>query len=337
MKGPLGALRRILVLVLGVVLCLTGCGGSAPVEQELFAMDTVMRLRLWGPEAQQACVELQKLLQTLEAQYSVTRAGSLLDQLNGGQTVELEPDQAALLAQTIALSRRTGGALDPTLYPVTLLWGFTTGSYRVPDEAEIRQALSRTGLDKLQLTDRSAALAPGAKLDLGAVAKGWAGGQAVNLLEGLNGVECALLALGGNVQTYGAKPDGRPWEIGIQDPFGSGTAGILQLEGTWAVVTSGGYQRYFESDGHRYCHILDPATGAPADSGLASVTIVARDGLLADGLSTALYVMGLEQGEAFWRDAGDFEVVWITDAGAVYATQGLASALTDCTYEVVRP
>lgn len=337
MKGTLGALRRILILVLGLALCLTGCSESAPIEQELFAMDTVMRLRLWGPEAQQAGVQLEQLLQTLESQYSVTRAGSLLDRLNGGQAVELAPDQAALLAQTMELSRRTGGALDPTLYPVTLLWGFTTGSYRVPGEAEIRQALSHTGLDKLQLTDRSAALAPGAMLDLGAVAKGWAAVQAIHLLEGLDGVECALLALGGNVQTYGVKPDGRPWEIGIQDPFGSGTAGILHLEGTWSVVTSGGYQRYFESDGRRYCHILDPATGAPADSGLASVTIVARDGLLADGLSTALYVMGLEQGEAFWRDAGDFEAVWITDAGAVYATEGLAPALTNCTYEVVRP
>ena len=103
------------------------------------------------------------------------------------------------------------------------------------------------------------------------------------------------------------------------------------------MVTSGGYQRYFEAGGVRYCHILDPETGAPARAGLASVTVVAEDGLLADGLSTALYIMGLEQASDFWREGRDFEAVFCTEAGTVYVTAGLADRFSGCAFEEIGP
>ena len=172
-------------------------------------------------------------------------------------------------------------------------------------------------------------LPEGMEIDLGSVAKGYAGQLAAQMLRN-SGVESALLNLGGNVQTVGAKPDGSPWQIGIKDPKGEDAMMVLSIADQ-AVVTSGGYERYFEQDGQTYWHIMDPFTGHPADSGLISVTIVGDEGVVCDGLSTALFVMGLEKAADLWAQSGDFEAVFVTASGEVYITEGLRDhfALTE--------
>ena len=234
----------------------------------------------------------------------------------------------------MALSHRTGGALDPTVYPLVCLWGFPAQAYRVPTDEEIAATLALVGPQHVRQSGTQVQLDDGTQLDLGAVAKGYAGQRCADALED-QGV-AAILTLGGNVQTVGRKPDGTDWQVGIADPDAPETSlAVLQLRGTNSIVTSGGYQRYFTENGQRYHHILDPATGRPADSGLASVTIVAKDGLLADALSTALFVMGLDEAAAFWQESDDFEAVLIDAQGQGYVTSGLEDAITGCDFTVI--
>ena len=326
--------RRAGALALLVLLLLPLCGCAPQADtREIFAMDTVMELTVYGSGAADRTRETAELLSGLEAKLSVTRADSEVARLNAGKTVDLSKETAELLRRSLRLRDETGGALEPFLYPLTRLWGFTTGDYRVPSDAEIAETLAGIRGGSYTLEGDTASL-HGLALDFGAVAKGYAGQLAAERLRA-EGVTSAILSLGGNVQTVGLKPDGSLWNVAIRDPEDpEGYLGVLAV-GETAVVTSGGYQRYFEEDGVRYIHILDPETGRPADAGLSSVTIVSADGLLADGLSTALYVLGLDRAEALWRDRSDFEVVLVAKDGAIYVTAGLAEAFSGAEFQVI--
>lgn len=308
-------MKRVLVLALVVLLVLSGCSQQTLSQRDIFCMDTVMSLKIWGPDGEDALDRCQSALYELQNTWSATADSSLVSRMNAGETVALTEAQAALLAQVGALSERTGGAFDPKLGSLCEAWGFYGQNYRVPAEETLAQALQEE------------------KLDLGAAIKGYAGGQLADILEEMD-VQCAIVNLGGNVQTYGEKADGTPWQVAVQNPDGSAAyLGIVSVTGTCAVVTSGDYQRYFEENGVRYHHILNPETGYPADSGLSSVTVICRDGLTADALSTALFVLGLEAGTELWRESDDFEAVFVLSDGSIYATEG--AALSGCEYEVI--
>lgn len=322
-----------LTAALLTALLLTGCTTSGPQDAEFFAMDTLMRVKLWGGEA--ATSDVSGEINRLEALLSATRETSVLSQLNETGSAELSGDTASLLAQALALSERTGGAFDPTVYPLVEAWGFPSKEYRVPDRTELDSLLSCVGTEHVHFDGSTVTLDAGTRLDLGGIAKGYAAQCCAELLKE-KGVEAAILSLGGNVQTIGSKPDGSAWVVGIADPSDPSQAiAVLTFEGSMALVTSGAYQRYFEENGVIYHHILDPQTGLPAGSGLLSVTVLAEDGTLADGLSTALFVMGLEEGTRFWRESNDFEAVFLTSEGKILATEGAAPFLSGCEYSVI--
>lgn len=342
-------IRFLMVLLICGMLC--GCsaadaGGEAgqPQSAEFLAMDTIMKLTVYGqpPEAGNKTLQKAKAeIEGLERLLSVTDENSDIYRANHGQGKEItlsEPTRE-LTAEALRLCGETEGALDVTVYPIVRAWGFTTGEYRVPGDPEIKSLLERVDYSKVSLEGSGLTLPEGVEIDLGAVAKGYTGDRLMDLFTEA-GVSSAIVELGGNVQALGAKPDGSPWRIALQDPEG-GYAGVLEIVNQ-AAITSGGYQRYFEEDGERYIHIIDPAAGYPADSGLASVTIVADSGVRADGLSTALYVMGREKAEEFWRRRQDFDFIMLTDEGTAVITEGLEDtfqlygAWADRPLEVIR-
>lgn len=300
---------------------LAGCGVRAQ-SRTFFAMDTVMAVRLYGGDTGLPAA-LEQEVQRLEGMLSATREDSEIAAVNRSGEGKLSPETARLVEGALALCDATGGALDITVYPILRAWGFTTGDYGVPQPRTLNELLEHIGYGRVSLAaDGTVTLPEGFMLDLGAVAKGYTADRLTELLRE-QGVEAALLDLGGNIQAIGGNPDGGGWRVAVQKPDSEGYLGVLTLEDK-AAVTSGGYQRNFVQDGTVYHHIIDPSTGMPARSGLASVTIVADSGLLADGLSTALYVMGAQKALEFWQTRSDFEAVLYGDDGTLWVTEGLA-------------
>lgn len=317
-------------LALAAALLLAGCAQEQPsASSQIFAMDTVMSLEVYGDGAEERAAQAVETIYRLEGLWDVTDEDSEIWALDhsGGAWVDLSPETAELLDQALALCALTDGALDLTAYPAVRAWGFTTGDYRVPAREELEALVPLIDYTRLELdaAGARARLPEGMELDLGAVAKGYAGALLARQLREA-GTASALLSLGGNIQAVGARPDGSPWRIAIQDPAQDGQAalGVVEIVDQ-AVVTSGGYQRYFEEDGTRYWHIMDPDTAAPARGGLSSVTVIGADGTVCDALSTALFVMGAERAADFWRDHPELEVELILTAedGSVQITQGL--------------
>ena len=251
-------MKKLLALLLLLCLCLTACAKNDPAETEIFAMDTFMRIRIWGDNAllSDTCQEIRRL----EALFSVTDENSEIYALNRDGQAALSTDTAEILSKAVALSQRTNGAFDPTVYPLVRAWCFTSGEPRVPTQSELDRLLPSVGTEHLQLSEGSAVLTQGAQVDLGGIGKGYTAQKCLDFLAS-KGVTTAMLSLGGNVQTLGSKPDGTPWIIGIADPQSPSEAiATITFTGSLALVTSGGYQRYFELDGTRYHHILNPQT-----------------------------------------------------------------------------
>ncbi len=334
-----------LALCLALLMLLCGCGGAKETEQtqdpeptqtetvepepepveendiSFLAMDTYMTVKAWDASDEELA-ELRDEAYTLDALLSVTNEESEIARLNAGETVALSKHTRALLQRALALCELTDGALDVTIYPLVRAWGFTTGDYTIPYQAKIDALREKTGYSRIALGGAELTLPDGMELDLGSLAKGYTGDRLAEMLRSFS-VESAIMDLGGNIHTVGCKPDGSGWRVGVRDPRGDSYLAVITVEDK-AVVTSGGYIRYFiGQDGETYWHILDPATGRPAKSGLISVTVVGSEGVRCDALSTALFVMGIDDAADYWREHGGFEAVFIDEDGRITITEGL--------------
>nr|WP_317282763.1 FAD:protein FMN transferase [uncultured Sellimonas sp.] len=324
--------KVIAVFLAGVFLagCMVGCASTSKDEEEksemsMFAMDTYMSVTAYGEGADKATKGAKKEIEKLENLWSVTREDSDIYKVNqnAGNMTAVHEETADILSFALDMCEKTGGALDITIYPILSEWGFTTDKQHVPKESRIQELLKNTGYEKVTLDGTNVMVPQGVQLDLGAVGKGYTADILSEQMK-KEGIESGLIDLGGNIKLIGKKPDGSEWNIGIKDPDGEGNIGLLETEDV-SVVTSGGYERYFEENGERYWHILDPDTGKPAKSGLSSVTIISPESKVCDALSTAVFVMGLEKAEKFWREHQnlDFDMLLMTDEKEIYITENL--------------
>lgn len=352
-------MRKFCALALTVLLAVSaaGCGTMDPDEAQesiqVIAMDTAMIFTAYGVNSTKADYAAEEEVYRLEAMLSRTDEESPVAQLNSQGTAEVDGELWALMETAMEYTAATGGAFDITVAPVTVAWGFTTDSFQVPTQAELDSLLPLVGTDHIHNLGGNGdgtvtvELDPGTQIDLGGIGKGYASDRVAAIFREYE-IPRGLVQLGGSVLAIGDRPDGAAWVVGIKDPRdpdnANAFAAVLNLTDAYAV-TSGSYQRYFEQDGETYHHIIDPATGYPADSGLTSVTVVADsadgNGTMCDALSTALFVMGEEKALDFWRGGQyDFQLVLVTEDGRVVVTEGLTDVLTEIddsgyAYEIV--
>lgn len=320
-------------------------------QKQLFAMDTYMEFTAYGKNSEKAVDAAIEEVQKLDAMLSAENSKSEVYALNEQGNLQATDDLAELILRGKEIYQETDGLFDDTIYPVMKLWGFPTGNYHVPTAAEVQKKLALVDENKVEIQTRDSdekgrdskekakfvTLGADQQIEFGGIAKGYTGQKLAELFQEY-GVSSALVSLGGNIQAIGTKPDGSSWKVGIRDPKGGQQdyIGVLSVENQ-AVVTSGGYERYFEEDGKTYIHIINPRTGYPADGDLLSVTIVSRDGTLADGMSTALYIMGYEKACQFWRQhREEFNVILVTDDGKIHISENLKENFqTECDLEMI--
>ena len=336
----------VLMAVSLAVSAVFSCGNGSSSEKDnkaysrdIFAMDTYMSIRAYGG-GEKALDAAEERIRELESELSVTSQDSDVSRINAasGSPAEVSDDTLAILKKAVEIGGLTGGALDITAYPLVREWGFTTGSYHIPDQQVIDTLLENVDFSRINISGNSVSAGEGQMVDLGALAKGYTGDEVIQTLRD-NGADAAIISLGGNVQSFGEKPDGSEWKVAVRDPFSPETDMCVIGIGEKAVITSGNYERCFKGDdGREYWHIIDPADGYPADNGIVSATIIGDSGIDCDALSTAMFVEGLEGAAELWRSDPAYDMILVTDDGNIYYTDGIAGSfdnLSDMPAEVI--
>ena len=347
-------MKSLIASALLLCLLLSGCvGRSAEYSNRIYSMDTVVDLTAFGPEAKAAVAAAEAEIYRLEALWSVGYADSDISHINRDGIASVSEETAVLVSDALELYGETGGLFNIAVYPIVDAWGFYSGEHRVPDPGELETLLAVTDPAGI-IVDREGFITSRMQFkDVELIGDGrhvakealrlamkLKGPERINITSDAMraaGVRSGILSLGGNVYAIGTKPDGTPWRVGVQDPSDTASlVGIISMEDE-AAVTSGAYQRFFEENGVIYHHIIDPRTGRPSDSGLASVTVVMADAMRADVYSTALFIMGKEAALSFWRETGGFELVLVEASGAVTITDGLRDRFSPNTaFEVAK-
>ena len=299
-----------------------------PITATAFKLNTVVKVTIYDSQDEKSLQDALALCDKYEKIFSRTRTDSEIYLLNEGKLPQedgyyiLSEECAELIGKGLYYSELSGGAFDITIEPLSSLWDFTSGEKQIPDPQTLVEAQKHVGYEKVELKGNKIRFQEdGMGLELGAIAKGYIADKIKEFLIS-EGIESAVIDLGGNVLCIGARPDGEAFRVGIQKPFADrnetvATAGIRDR----SVVSSGIYERYFEKDGKLYHHILNPKSGYPYENGLTAVTILSDESVDGDGLSTVCFALGLEKGLELINSLSDTQAVFITEDGELHYSE----------------
>ena len=295
-------------------LLYSGCGQVREVSATGMFFDTVVDIRIVDPKGAKLLNECFALCEEMENTLSAHKESSELWKLNhrSADTVEVSDDLAACIREGLYYGEVSGGAFDITVFPLRELWNFESEDAHVPPDAAIKEALGHVDFSAVHIEGNEVRFDdPDTRIDLGGIAKGYIAKKLNQYLRD-QGCTCALINLGGNVSAIGSRADGSPWVIGIQQPFAErGTVGETVGIQDESVISSGTYERYFEQNGERYHHILDPSTGYPAQTSLDQVTVIGGDEVRGDAFSTIGIVLGEENARRIVEEEGwDIELIF---------------------------
>jgi thiamine biosynthesis lipoprotein len=331
-------LKRVASAAILAIVCIAALiyirygGISKSTTKSIFAMDTYMEITAYGQNSERAVEAATAEIERLDALLSTGSDTSEVTMLNKNAGGTLSDDTRYLLKRSLEIYDSTDGVFDITIYPIMKAWGFTTGDFKVPNKDTLADLINKVDSSKLVYDDATNTLTmpEGVEIDFGGIAKGYTSNQVAEIMRQY-GIKSAKINLGGNVQTLGTKTDGTKWRIAIRTPddsLGVEYLGVVDISDQ-AVITSGGYERYFEQDGTTYHHIIDTSTGYPATTGIISATIISSDATMADALSTAIYCMGLDKATAYWQShSNDFDMILYDTQKGLYITKGIENTFT---------
>ena len=308
-------------------LFLTACAipsADKPVDQHIFTgfyFDTFVQITVYGEFPDAASEGLKEMLEKYDMLFSESSDEGILADINSNATEIILDDESAYLVNFLLDGAAlTDGLFDPTIYPVSLLWSFGSESPEVPDDNLISDAILKCNYKSLHLNGNTLTKDdPNIMISFGAVAKGYIADKTAGYLKD-NGIDNALINLGGNVYCLGFKNGSDNYNIAIKKPFSDNEAVTsVHVSDGMSVVTTGIYERYFESDGVIYHHIIDTATGYPVQNGLGSVTVIGPESLVCDFLSTAYFVSyGNVSITSRLNDTyPDYEVIYVSEKGEI--------------------
>lgn len=333
--------KRSVLILLTAVTFITQAGCAAkeqePVVRQSFYFDTVCSIAVYDMEgmseesAAKAIDRAFELCSRYESLLSRTREGTDIYRINeaGGEPVECDPETVEVIRKGLYYSELSGGLFDITIGKVTDLWDFHAEEPQVPDAAALEKAVSTVGWEKVVIDGNKVSLTdPATHIDLGGIAKGFIADRVSEALTD-SGVTSAIISLGGNVVCIGDKTEkgaSKPFRVGIEKPYSdrSEIVGVVEAADE-TVVTSGVYERYFESDGVMYHHILNASTGYPAESDIVGVTLKAVKGRSADcdALATIFLILGEEEAMQLARETDGVEAYFILTDGRTESTDGM--------------
>lgn len=327
---------RVLVPLLFASLFFAACAPSAQSETNRtdFVLGTVCSVWLIEGGTSKTTDEVFARLRQIEDRMSANKDGTEIAAVNanaGIKPVAVSPDTFFVISKALEYAKLTNGAFDPTVGPLVKLWGIGSDDAKVPAQKDIDAALKLIDYRKVELNASAQTVflpVKGMRLDLGAIAKGYAADEVDSILA-KHKVKAAVIDLGGNVMVFGKKKDGSLWRVGIQNPDSSRGEYIGLVTGPeMTVVTSGIYERFFMQDGKRYHHILSTSNGYPVDNSLVSVSIITHSSIDADALSTSVFALGLKKGMELIKSLKDVYAVFIDSTNRVYLSPGANKIFT---------